>query len=415
MFRASWPEALPMANAKRRTRDAERGYFAENLLHFGRLLRSMGLKVSTNQIVELGRALELIDISRRDDFYHTARGFFTTCPDDIEPYDKAFELFWLGMRSWMLEFGQTRHLRKAEGQEDLPESNESVLDPDASGNTSDENNEEDEQNTPQADEDIRLNALYSAVEVLQHKNFAAFTEAERELAKRALHMLVLNFKERLTRRLRRTNKRGRYLDLRRSIRTNISRSGEIIELKWLRRKTKPRPLVVICDISGSMDQYSRMFLHFIHTLCQGVQEVEVFAFGTRLTRLTPALRHHDIDAAIDEVSELVVDWSGGTRIGQSLKMFNYQWSRRVLGRGAVVLVISDGWERGDMDTLRREIDRLSRSAYRLMWLNPLAGTPGYEPRVMGIQTIMPYCDDFMPLQNLQSFDDLIHKLGSVMV
>lgn len=189
--------------------------------------------------------------------------------------------------------------------------------------------------------------------------------------------------------------------------------GEIIHLRWRRRNTKPRPLVVICDISGSMDAYSRLFLHFIHSLSQDVHHVEAFAFGTRLTRLTPALRHNDVDTAVDKISHLVYDWSGGTRIGESLRSFNYQWSRRVLGWGATVIIISDGWERGDLDLLQKEMDRLRRSVHRLLWLNPLAGTPGYQPLVGGIQTVLPYCDEFLPLHNLHSLEQVVSRLGAV--
>jgi uncharacterized protein with von Willebrand factor type A (vWA) domain len=162
-----------------------------------------------------------------------------------------------------------------------------------------------------------------------------------------------------------------------------------------------------------MDRYSRIFLHFIHSLSQDVHHVEAFAFGTRLTHLSPALRHSDVDTAVDKISHLVVDWSGGTRIGESLKSFNYQWSRRVLGWGATVIIISDGWERGDLALLNREMDRLSRSVHRLLWLNPLAGTPGYEPLVGGIRTVLPYCDEFLPLHNLHSLEQVVHRLGAV--
>lgn len=353
--------------------------------------------------------LSLIDIANRRDFYTTTRALLVTNPDDFERFDQAFELFWTGLQTWLLALGQTRHLRQPADQAELPQSEEPVLAPgqDESGRPDGEPESESE---PEANSHV--NALYSPIERLRYKNFAAFSHEEKEIARRAIQALVWRFNTRLTRRLRRANKRAHRLDLRRSIRANVARGGEIIELSWRRRKHKPRPLVVICDISGSMDQYSRLFLHFIHSLSQGIQETEAFVFGTRLTWLTPALRYSDVDAAVDKMAHLVLDWSGGTRIGESLKTFNYQWTRRVLGRGAIVLIISDGWERGDIALLRREIERLSQSAYRLIWLNPLAGTPGYEPRVLGIQTVLPYCDDFLPLHNLHSLEQLVNKLGS---
>jgi hypothetical protein len=164
-----------------------------------------------------------------------------------------------------------------------------------------------------------------------------------------------------------------------------------------------------------MEQYSRLFLHFIHLLLHHTKQTEAFVFGTRLTRLTQALRHHEVDYAVETASGLVLDWSGGTRIGQSLKTFNFEWSRRVLGHGAIVLIISDGWERGDMTLLSREIERLSQSCWRLIWLNPMAGVEGYQPLVQGIQTVMPFCDDIMPLHNLHNLEQLVRKLSNISV
>ena len=389
--------------------ESTEGQFTANLLHFGRLLRSMGLPVSTGQVMEVARGLSLIDITNRADFYITTRGLLVTDPDDFERFDQAFDLFWTGVQKWLLTLGQTRHLRRPADQEGLPSSEEPVLAP---GKDEPNRPDGDPEREAEPQADTHVNALYSAVERLRYKNFATFSDEEKEIARRAMEALVWRFNTRLTRRLRRANKRAHRLDLRRSIRANVARGGEIIELSWRRRKHKPRPLVVICDISGSMDQYSRLFLHFIHSLSQGTQKTEAFVFGTRLTWLTPALRYSNVDTAVDRMAHLVRDWSGGTRIGESLKTFNYQWSRRVLGRGAIVLVISDGWERGDMALLRREVERLSQSAYRLIWLNPLAGTPGYEPRVQGIQTVLPFCDDFLPLHNLHSLEQLVARLGS---
>jgi uncharacterized protein len=176
---------------------------------------------------------------------------------------------------------------------------------------------------------------------------------------------------------------------------------------------KPRQIVLICDISGSMDRYSRLLLQFMHTVEHGLDRVEVFVFGTRLTRVTRQLRMRHIDAALERVSKEVQDWAGGTRIGESLLTFNTRWARRVLGRGAIVLIISDGWDRGDVDLLRREIARLQRSSFRLIWLNPLLGSPTYQPLTRGIQAALPYVDDFMPVHNLDSLESLALALADV--
>jgi uncharacterized protein with von Willebrand factor type A (vWA) domain len=225
--------------------------------------------------------------------------------------------------------------------------------------------------------------------------------------------LVWRLDQRLTRRVVRAPKRTGYLDLRRAVRGNMKYGGEILKLAWRRRKSKPRPLVVICDISGSMEAYSRLFLHFIYALAQETRRIEAFVFGTRLTYITPALRQGDVDTAVQKMSELVLDWSGGTRIGGSLRTFNYRWSRRVLGRGAVAVIISDGWDRGDLDLLEREMGRLRRSVSRLIWLNPLSGAPDYQPLAGGIQTALPYVDDFLPLHNLMSLGQFAGRLGSL--
>jgi hypothetical protein len=221
--------------------------------------------------------------------------------------------------------------------------------------------------------------------------------------------LVWTLGERLTRRQRQGGKHR--LDLRRTLRRSLRHGGEILE--WARRepRRKPRPLVVICDISGSMERYTRLLLHFVYGLTQGLgQRVEAFAFGTRLTRLSRHLRERDIERALSGVSRAVVDWAGGTRIGDSLKSFNYEWGRRVLGGGAVVLIISDGWDRGEPEVLAHEMDRLRRSCHRLVWLNPLLGSAEYEPLTRGMQAALPYVDDFLPVHNLASLESLARHL-----
>ena len=186
-----------------------------------------------------------------------------------------------------------------------------------------------------------------------------------------------------------------------------------MELAHREPKVKPRPLVLICDVSGSMERYTRMLLHFIHTIAGGLDRVEAFLFATRLTRITRYLRYRGIDQTVAEVARAVPDWAGGTRIGQALKTFNFQWARRVLGGGAVVLIISDGWDRGEPELLAKESSRLQRSCRRLIWLNPLAGSPTYQPLTRGMQTALPYVDDFLPIHNLNSLAALARHLGSL--
>jgi len=204
---------------------------------------------------------------------------------------------------------------------------------------------------------------------------------------------------------------GRLLDLRRTLRAGLRHGGELVELQRRSPREKPRPLVLICDISGSMEQYTRMLLHFMHTVFSQRRRVEAFLFATRLTRVTRQLAHRGVDRAVSEVSRTVPDWAGGTRIGDALKTFNYRWSRRVLGSRAVVMVISDGWDRGDPEALSAELARLQRSCHRLVWLNPLLGSGDYQPLTRGMQAALPHVDDFMPVHNLTSLEQLARNLN----
>jgi uncharacterized protein with von Willebrand factor type A (vWA) domain len=198
------------------------------------------------------------------------------------------------------------------------------------------------------------------------------------------------------------------------MRQNLRYGGEPLQLTWREPKFKRRPLVVISDISGSMERYARILLKFIYVISKGLDRVESFVFSTRLTRITHQLKNKDIDQALDQAMSQIHDWAGGTRIGASLKTFNYEWARRVLGQGAIVLIISDGWDRGDIRLLDREMQRLQLSCQRLIWLNPLLGSATYEPLTRGIQAALPYVDDFMPVHNLASLEqlgDLLQRLG----
>lgn len=230
--------------------------------------------------------------------------------------------------------------------------------------------------------------------------------------KRLMSELVWQLGERRTRRQR--PGQGSRLDLRRTLRRSLMRGGEVIEWARRERRHKPRALVILADISGSMERYTRLLLHFIYSLTGGLdQRVEAFLFGTRLTYVSRHMRDRNVERALSDVSRSVSDWSGGTRIGESLEDFNFNWARRVLGSGAVVLLISDGWDRGEPGLLEREMARLARSCYRLIWLNPLLGSPAYEPLTRGMQAALPYVDDFLPVHNLASLEELAAHLARI--
>jgi uncharacterized protein with von Willebrand factor type A (vWA) domain len=255
--------------------------------------------------------------------------------------------------------------------------------------------------------DARL--TFSDREVLQRMDFEAMSQAELALAKAALQRLRLPDTAVPTRRFA-PDPSGPRADMRATLRASL-RSGDLITLKRKRRRVRPPPLVILCDISGSMSRYSRVFLHFMHAVTSDRDRVYTFLFGTRLTNVTRMLRHRDVDEALEKVTEAVQDWSGGTRIGATLAEFNRHWSRRVLGQGAVVIFISDGLDREGGEGIAREMDRLHKSCRRLIWLNPLLRYEGFEPKSQGIRAILPHVDEFRPVHNLESLGELVEALS----
>jgi len=251
---------------------------------------------------------------------------------------------------------------------------------------------------------------YSSEELLRHKDFDEMTWEETEQVRRLLEQAAWRVAERRTRRTR-PARMGR-IDLRRSARHAIHSSGELMTLFRRKPRTRRRPLVLICDVSGSMERYSRLLMIFAYAIGRR-EDLEAFVFSTRLTRITRQLRYRDLDRSLDAVSKGVHDFSGGTRIGDALSDFNRHWARRVLGHGAVVIIVSDGWDRGDPAQLARELVHLRRSAHRLIWLNPLIGSEGYQPLTRGMAAALPYCDDFLAAHNLQALDDLGRLLAGL--
>jgi uncharacterized protein with von Willebrand factor type A (vWA) domain len=381
------------------------GNLLHNLILFGRLLRGLGLDVNPGRMMDLVQALGWIEIGRKPDFYHATRSLLVHRREDIPLFDQAFEMFWRKpSEGWTtLDLSLLAPPPKRRGPIfTTPPLRKPPPSPDNG------------KDRPAADKPpiVQVTLTYSAREVLRHKDFTELTGEEIEAIKRLMAELVWQLGQRLTR--RRQPGRGDLLDMRRTLRSSLRHGGEVLEWAEREPKLKPRPLVILADISGSMERYTRLLLHFIYGLAEGLdQQVEAFVFSTRLTRVTRQLRGRDVERALRQVSEVVVDWSGGTRIGEAIKSFNFDWGRRVLGRGAVVLLISDGWDRGDVDLLKREMARLQRSCYRLIWLNPLLGSPEYEPLTRGMQAALPYVDDFLPVHNLASLEDLAKRLATI--
>jgi hypothetical protein len=371
------------------------GHLLRNLVLFGRVLRGLGLDVNPGRMIDLVLALQHVQIGVKSDFYHSARALLVHERDDVALFDAAFEMFWqTPLREWKLLEIQGRRIRRGV-EKPL------VAPPALPGAVSRSPLPEDAQERTV----LEVEKTYSEREILRKRDFASLSEAEVEDVRRMMDELVWTLGEKITRRQRKGGKHR--LDVRRTLRGSLRHGGEVLEWAHREPRRKPRPLVVISDISGSMERCTRLLLHFVYGLTQGLgQRVEAFAFGTRLTRLSRHLRERDIERALSRVSAAVLDWSGGTRIGESLKTFNYDWGRRVLGGGAVVLVISDGWDRGEPEVLATEMARLRRSCHRLVWLNPLLGSPEYEPLTRGMQAALPFVDDFLPVHNLASLQSL---------
>lgn len=372
---------------------------ADRIVAFGRVLRQAGLKIGSDQVMDALDAVETVGVERRADVYQALYGIFVHRQADAELFDQAFQLFWRA----------PSELSEAL-QEMLPTIN-NIPEDDPLRKRVEEALRGDEASVPEAQpteeerEEVELVVSYSEREVLRQKDFADFTAEEIAAAREAIQRMQWPIAPKRMRR-RSPREKGRKLDLRRTIRQSLRHHGEIMRLQHRGRMRKPRPIVVLCDISGSMEAYSRMLLHFMQAITSGMRRVESFVFGTRLTRITRHLRRRDVDEALAVISGEVDDWAGGTRIGEALKTFNYEWLRRTLRSGGVVLIISDGCDRGDTDLLEKEMARLQRNCHRLLWLNPLLRYEGYEPLTRGMQAALPHIDDFLPIHNLEALEQL---------
>lgn len=384
-----------------------------NLVIFGRFLRRTGIRVTSSQLVEVAVSLGLIDIGRKEDVRNVMRSILIHRHDDIEVFERAFELFWSAQQApsggpkleQVLTDRASQRIAEALGRDPSGERSGRT------GGRLELTGREAEAPEPGEKSDARV-GLYSADEALRERDFSLYTRGELADARRFLREMHWSITRRRSLRVR-PSRRGRKLDVRRSLRASMRHGGELLDLSVRGPKLKRRQLVLLCDISGSMDRYTRLLLHFLHSLESSNERVEVFVFSTRLTRITRALQKRDPDAAISSVAGRVHDWSGGTRIGEALHTFNRRWARRVLGHGAIVMIISDGWDRGDPRLLAHEMERLQRASYRLIWLNPLLGSANYEPLTQGLVAALPYVDDFLPVHNLASLEALAILLNQI--
>jgi len=376
------------------------GRLAENIVYFARALRAAGIPVGPGAVLDALAAVNTAGVGTRDDFYWTLHAVFVKRHEHSVLFDQAFRIFF--RRRGYLDQLMAMMLPQAPSTSRPPEAGATRIQEALFSGLDDKLKKQQE-----IELDTRMTV--SDREVLQRKDFAQMTNAEIAAAKDAIKRLVLPLAEVRTRRLA-PHARGHLIDIRRTLRSSFKGGGDFIDLRFVGPKSRPPPVVALLDISGSMSQYSRIFLHFLHALTDTRKRVSTFLFGTRLTNVTRALRERDPDDALASCSAVVPDWSGGTRIASSLHAFNKLWARRVLTQGPVVLLITDGLERDADDNLAFEIDRLHRSCRRLVWLNPLLRFEGFEARARGIKTMLPYVDEFRPIHNLESIGALVASM-----
>lgn len=387
---------------------AAEGRLAENVMHFARLLRAAGLRIGPDRVLDCVKALEITGAAqfppRKDDWYWTMSAVLLSREEQRPVFDQAFSIFWRDPN--LTEKMMQSLLPQVYGRTPQAEKEQSQRLTDALMQQQKPRQEEQEE---RVEIDARL--TFSSREILQRMDFDTMSAAELAEARRMIAELRLPLPMVRTRRLERSRS-GRRIDLRATLKDSLRGGGDIISLV----RTAPRqlhpPLVVLCDISGSMNPYARMFLHFLHAITNDRDRVAVFVFGTRLTNITRQLRHRDVDVAMAKVADAIRDWSGGTRIGASLREFNYRWGRRVLGQNACVLLVSDGLDREAGEGLGEEMERLSRSCRLLVWLNPLLRYEKFEARPAGVRAMLPHVDLFLPVHNLKSLVDLARTLSA---
>ncbi|MFZ9721633.1 MAG: vWA domain-containing protein [Ilumatobacteraceae bacterium] len=358
---------------------------------FGRVLRGAGLRVPLDSVVTFVQCLDAVGITDRNRVYWAAHTAMVRRPEDREAFNVAFAVFW-------------DRISAGEDPHHIAEETVSLA--------ADSDDAEGDDSTERSDDSVSLR--FSAVETLSKKDFATYSDSELAEAQRLMQRLRFVGSPRRSLRLRHSRSRRAQVDVRRTVRSSFAHLGEPVRRQWRAPSERMRRLVVLLDVSGSMEPYARAFLRFMHAAMVGRQRVEAFTLGTRLTRITRELSHRDPDKALARTSQQVADWSGGTRIGECLRMFNDRWGVRGLARGAIVVVLSDGWDRGNPDVLGEQMQRLSRVAHRVVWVNPLKVTPGYAPLARGMAAALPHVDAFVEGHSLEALEHLaavIHDEG----
>jgi hypothetical protein len=382
------------------------------LIAFARDLRARGLPVGTGRVLTFCRAVAALGLVDRDALYWAGRASMIARKEDIEAYDDAFDAWYRSMGAG----GELRiELSIPGGPEDdgEPEWGEQPVDIEVTvGSIAAEwHGMDDDEDDEGSDEEASIRIVASGAEVLREKSFAELSEEERARVALLIRRISVAVPVERTRRTRPAAS-GAVFDMRRTLRRSLRTQGEPFDRAWRARKSRTRPLVLILDVSGSMSPYARALMQFAYAAMAAGRRVETFCFGTRLTRVTRTLRTKDPDRALHEIGTQVEDWEGGTRIGESLKTLLDGWSQRAALRGAVVVLCSDGLERGDPELLRAQMARLHRLAHRVVWVNPLKGSPRYEPLARGMAAALPSVDVFLSGHNLESLEELSRALAS---
>lgn len=381
------------------------GRLADNITYFARALRKAGLKIGPGAVIDAVEAVEAIGIGSREEFYTALFAVFVKRHEDKVVFDEAFRLFWRSRELIAKMMQMMLPGTPSVGQKEKSRAGQSRA---ADALVAEKDRRSAKPEEPEIEFDARF--TMSGSEVLRKMDFAQMSAKELAIAKAEIARIQLPFDEVRTRRFRPSN-RPKIFDARQTMRASMKTGGDLLLPKFKQHRTIHPPLVILADISGSMSQYTRIFLHFLHAMTEKRRRVHTFLFGTRLTNVTRQMRHKDPDEALDACSAAVTDWSGGTRIGETLREFNRLWARRVLGQGASVLLITDGLERDSIEELETEMDRLHRSCRRLIWLNPLLRFDGFEARARGVRAMLPHVDEFRPVHNLDAIGDLVAALS----
>lgn len=389
----------------------EDGKFAANIAHFGRALRKAGLPVGPGRIVDAIRAVEAAGFTERDDFYWVLHACFVSKPEHRTLFRQTFRLFWRDPQFLEQMMSAMLPMMRGVAEEHTPEDAERR----AAEALLDEAEQPEPPQNQEEEELIEIDAslTFSGQEKLKNQDFEQMTAAEQAEALRAIARLDLPVRPIASRRTR-SAALGRYPDWRGTMRQAMRHGGDVRSLAMKQRRIRWPSLIALCDISGSMSGYSRMLLHFLHAASNakgaGWADVHSFTFGTRLTNITRHLKVRDVDSALRRAGAEAEDWEGGTRIGECLGRFNRDWSRRVLGQGSVVLLITDGLDRDDPDRLRHEMERLQLSCRKLIWLNPLLRWDGFAPKARGVRAMLPHVDSFRASHSIASLEDLAAAL-----